>query len=71
MTGRRAEQRVCISGAYVWFGLGAASGGAQGVFLALHPGIIPGGAQGTLGDARIPSRVSQVQGKGPSAVLSL
>ena len=41
-------------------------GDAQGLLLALHSGITPGGAQGTIWDAGIRTRVGRVQGKRPT-----
>ena len=41
-------------------------GDAQGLLLALHSGITPGSAQGTIWDAGNLTQVSRVQGKCPT-----
>ena len=49
-----------------WGAFWVTPGNAQGFLLALHSGITPGGAQGTIWDTGNRTRVGRVQGKRPT-----
>ena len=51
---------------FFFFAFWVTPGDAQGLLLALHSGITPGGAQGTIWDAGIRTRVGHMQGKRPT-----